>query len=416
MNKCDSIYINGLCIGCGLCAAICPINCIKMEVDNYDLKPHVDEKVCLNCGNCVKVCSSSDLKYINCFDIKNALGAEYGDILWAKSKDNKVLANSQSGGVVTTIVSKLLELGCYDDAFLVESDSMMLPRSTQKYDKKSNLSKTTGSCYLTILHENAARYILNNPQKKVIIVATGCVISSFRKLIELRKLCENNYFFIGLFCDKTMNYAVQKYFSMHKVNHDRKIKSIAYRCKQAGGWPGNLRLNYSNGEYEDLPISERGRIKEYFMPERCIYCLDKLNVNSDISVGDNYISHRADKDGISSVIVRTQIGKKIWSELSYLFEFGLDNENELIESQRLEDKRQNYINGVIKGVYIGGKNRALLRHKFYYCNIMRKIKIRDSKAENLYNIINKDIENCKIKLRIINFVLKPLRVIKRKIK
>ena len=48
---------NDFCIGCGVCAGICPSNALTIQ-DNDAGKPHpqLDESQCVNCGKCVKVC------------------------------------------------------------------------------------------------------------------------------------------------------------------------------------------------------------------------------------------------------------------------------------------------------------------------------------------------------------------------
>ncbi|NCN22376.1 4Fe-4S dicluster domain-containing protein [Candidatus Falkowbacteria bacterium] len=47
-----------ICISCGLCAKICPENCIEMKkVKSYDkLKPVTDYDYCKGCALCVKEC------------------------------------------------------------------------------------------------------------------------------------------------------------------------------------------------------------------------------------------------------------------------------------------------------------------------------------------------------------------------
>ncbi len=40
------------CIGCGACAASCPVSCIKKGESKYVIDP----KVCIGCGTCAGVC------------------------------------------------------------------------------------------------------------------------------------------------------------------------------------------------------------------------------------------------------------------------------------------------------------------------------------------------------------------------
>lgn len=61
-----------------------------------------------------------------------------------------------------------------------------------------------------------------------------------------------------------------------------------FKNKDSGGWPGNMKFYFSDGKCVFKNKSERVKIKDYFKPERCVYCVDKLNVFADISLGDNY--------------------------------------------------------------------------------------------------------------------------------
>ena len=46
------------CCGCGVCAAVCPKNAIKMIEDEYGfMYPHLDEVACIRCNRCDKACS-----------------------------------------------------------------------------------------------------------------------------------------------------------------------------------------------------------------------------------------------------------------------------------------------------------------------------------------------------------------------
>lgn len=80
---------------------------------------------------------------------------------------------------------------------------------------------------------------------------------------------------------------------------------MEYRDKLRYGWPGNIKLISGKGNVL-IPREERYRVVPYFKRERCIYCLDHLNVNSDIAFGDNYTQQHSDILGSNSIIVRTK--------------------------------------------------------------------------------------------------------------
>lgn len=45
-------HINEKCICCGLCATMCPVECISPGDEQYV----IDEKKCTHCGACADVC------------------------------------------------------------------------------------------------------------------------------------------------------------------------------------------------------------------------------------------------------------------------------------------------------------------------------------------------------------------------
>jgi len=53
---------NLVCIGCSLCAKLCPDNCIEMIKLNKQLKPRTDYDYCKGCGLCAKECPVKAIK------------------------------------------------------------------------------------------------------------------------------------------------------------------------------------------------------------------------------------------------------------------------------------------------------------------------------------------------------------------
>lgn len=51
-----------LCIGCGACAAICPVSAISFDKNG---KAVIDPNICIKCGACQAICPVSA---INIFD------------------------------------------------------------------------------------------------------------------------------------------------------------------------------------------------------------------------------------------------------------------------------------------------------------------------------------------------------------
>jgi len=62
------ILEGSLCISCGKCAKVCPVNAIEMIVVGTNEKgreikhPKVDSKICIACSNCILDCPKDALK------------------------------------------------------------------------------------------------------------------------------------------------------------------------------------------------------------------------------------------------------------------------------------------------------------------------------------------------------------------
>ena len=66
-NQCVEQTIRALdkysCTGCGVCHAVCPRQCIIMQIDKEGFKyPVIDYNICIKCGICTKHCPILQLK------------------------------------------------------------------------------------------------------------------------------------------------------------------------------------------------------------------------------------------------------------------------------------------------------------------------------------------------------------------
>lgn len=252
---------NGLCTACGICAGSCPKNCIKMEIKDGITTPVILEQDCIDCGICMEVCPGKS------FDYKKRLSGcddfwmgNFHNLLSAQIKDKQMLQQSTSGGVVTGLVKQLLEHDEYSCAFLVNTYVHNKVTTSERITKNDSFLNTPKSRYVTVSHEKAIRYILKNKEKKVILVGTGCFIHGVLNIIEKFHLDRNNYFLIGLFCDKTMTNNVYSYFEQHPAS-DKQLASINFRSKQAGNWPGGVRIFLEDGSYKDMSRIETNEYK-----------------------------------------------------------------------------------------------------------------------------------------------------------
>jgi len=346
MNTVENTVDNNLCISCGICKAVCPKNCINYEKRNGLNLPIVDKSSCVDCGRCYQVCPGKG------FDYTKFLPREMDSSFWSGScravyvagaRDQKRRKNAVSGGVVTELLHNLLKDGEYSSAFVIGTHEYLKEEvCTKRYTGEQSLEDTQKSRYLPVSQEEAVSYMLSHREEKVVLVGTSCFVQGILNVIDAYRLNRNHYFIIGLFCDKTMTLNVVSYFNNHAALKGRSMKKLFFRTKEAGGWPGNVQMESDEGEVIQLPNTERMKVKEYFQPERCLYCLDKLNMFADISVGDNYTKEHSDSEGSNSVIIRTDEGERIWNKYAEAFIFHSSSIENVKASQHLKKRQDNY--------------------------------------------------------------------------
>ena len=122
---------------------------------------------------------------------------------------------------------------------------------------------------------------------------------------------------------------------------NKHLSALHFKNKDSGGWPGNIKLFFEDGTYRFYVKSYRIEIKPYFKLERCLYCVDKLNLYADISLGDNYTGIDDSDLESNTVIIRTQRGKNVWNACLSALEVRNIEKKKIICSQLLSERMQN---------------------------------------------------------------------------
>lgn len=352
MNSVSVINDNNLCCSCGICKNVCPTKAIEYTRQNGMFVPSVNGD-CINCGKCLEICPSRLHKYDNESIDEAMLGCVLTSMN-AWSKNDALRFVSASSGVVSTIIKSMLDKDEYDCVFTLDTYNYADKIATKRYDKSTyaidNTEKQsfTKSRYLPVSHEYLIEYMLGNKESKIIIVAVSCAVRGIVNVINKYKLNRENYLIIGLFCDQVFNYNVYDYFSDHTFTERKMLSSLHFKNKESGGWPGDVKLLFSDGSFKYADIDERVKAKAFFMPERCMYCVDKLNVFADISVGDNYTDQNSTKLGSNSVIIRTELGKNAFETAKEFLEYEAVDINKIANAQYLEGRKKNYSFAQIK--------------------------------------------------------------------
>lgn len=306
-----------LCCGCGVCMGICPKDCISWNRENGLYVPRIDTELCVECGLCAAVCPGLGHPYEPAATAAETVIGTALACYNAWSRDPELRHVSASGGVVSTIIRELLAAEAYEGAFCLDSYDYRNQMKTRLYTAEEvaacwNQSNAPKSRYLPVSHENAVAYMTGHRDARLIFVGTSCAIRGLQAVVEKLKLNRDNYLLIGLFCDKVFNYNVLSYWQ-NRYCGGNTLTALHFKNKESGGWPGDMKFFPDGQNPFYVSLNDRAKAKAYFMPERCLYCVDKLNACSDISLGDNYTGKDESKLGSNSVIIRTQSGAEAWA-------------------------------------------------------------------------------------------------------
>ena len=343
----------GLCCSCGVCKGVCPKNCIEFRREDGLFLPVIDQAACVGCGLCAVVCPGLGHPYEPKETAEDTITGDFLECVNAWSRDEKIRHVSASGGVISTLIPELLRQGRYDGAFCLDSYDYRSQLKTRLYtpDEADYWadSKAPKSRYLPVSQEETVRYIRKHPDTRLIIVGTSCALRGI--VAAIRKLSRNreNYLLIGLFCDKVFNYNVLSWFS-DSFCPGKELEQLHFKNKESGGWPGDMKFYPEKGESFYVPLHKRARMKGYFMPKRCLYCVDKLNVVADISLGDNYTETASSPLGSNSVMLRTRRGQDAWEAAADLLETVPVGIVEIQKAQGLSARLQNLYYGDLTGL------------------------------------------------------------------
>ena len=312
------IFDSKICSGCGLCAAICPVNCLHI----YNGFGKIDEDKCIRCGLCYFVCPRTYLpmKILNMTQENTSEIKEYqnvGPFLEAYSARTKVKEISeicQDGGISSTCLHYLFDKNKIDLAIGAGmSNTLWRPEPILLKNKKEILL-TAGTKYvnnpnLQILNENELQ------NKKIAVVGVPCQMQAILKSkiydIGFPSLLNINYR-IGIFCMESYSYE-----SLLKICENLSID--IKNAKKMDINKGKFFVYTKKGEEFSVPIKEISHLAR----EDCEICYDLTSESADISVGSI-----GSPSGWNTVLIRTENGKKLYDELI---------KNNLIESKPITE-------------------------------------------------------------------------------
>jgi coenzyme F420 hydrogenase subunit beta len=308
-----------LCVGCGLCASICPENKIKLvDIINDGIRPIMADEGCGPYCECLRACPGYEIIH-SPFAQNPKLSAEmqqgWGPALelWeGYSTDSEIRFNGSSAGLATALALYCLEKEGMYGVLHIEGDPEQPWRNkTVLSQDRAALLKRTGSRYAPASPCDSLDQIEAAPTPCVFI-GKPCDVAGLRKAQALRpQLDEKVGVAIGIFCAGTPS-TQGTLDLLRRLNvAPGEVEEVRYRGQ---GWPGMYTARIKGEECPSHKMSYRdswGFLQKY-RPYRCHLCPDGTSEFADLSCGDPwYREIEEDEPGYSLVVVRTERGREI---------------------------------------------------------------------------------------------------------
>lgn len=330
-NILSEIVDPGICIGCGICAAVCPAKTLHVSPNAIGAyEPRGGEACLAACDSCLRVCPQSD-----CVAARDALARElfplttgicaeptighFRSAVLGHVADEARRLHGASGGIASWLLAELIRNNIVDAVISVgpaqECRMLFAYRISENPDDVLGCSKTA---YYPVEMSAVLERILREPRRRYAVIGVPCFINGLRLAgLVNRRLKNRIVFHAGLTCghQKTKGYA-DYVVSMLGLD-PRSVRSVCFRGKDPAKSADEHMVFIASSEQETRKIywcdgvSAIWRTGQFGMPG-CRYCDDLFGELADVSFMDAWMPEcTKDGRGTSIVVTRSEIAESI---------------------------------------------------------------------------------------------------------
>jgi coenzyme F420-reducing hydrogenase beta subunit len=368
MNVIDLIVKHDFCIGCGVCAGLCPSNNLYMDwSDKGELIPKSNDSCKDKCSLCLDVCPFNN-HTINQDDVADSLYGNIPNINYNEytgyylncyvgfHKDEEKRLKSASGGLATLFLSSLLEENIVDKVIAVGNfgnddrmfDFGILSNSEEVYS-------CAGSAYYPVEISRVLKKIIREKEELTYaIIALPCLVYALRlAMAKIPKLKRKIKIIASLTCGQLQNRYCTELLALESGIKVDELSKMDFRRKSENNLASNFLQVAINKNGEEGNPQHNQELPyflwhyHFFKQNACNYCDDVFGELSDICFMDAWLPEFiAEYRGTSLTIVRTPPVQRL---LKYSDEINLTD----INIQRVIKSQNNVIKR--KKVYLKGK-------------------------------------------------------------
>jgi len=308
------------CCGCTACVNICPEHAITMEPDEEGfLYPQVNTDLCIKCGICKNVCPLQN-------EYETPDNFSEPKVYAVKHKSDSVCNASSSGGMFTALSDEILSCGgvIYGVGF---DDNMVVCH--QRAENESQRNKFRGSKYVQSEMRQTFLEVKEDLElgNKVLFTGTPCQVAGLKNYLNQSGVDSTNLVTCDIVCYGTPSPLMfTEYIKFCEAKCGKKIINHVFRSK-IKGWHVHKEINIFSDGQEDYKSFLSQLYKKIFFTNMvlrpsCYNCkFTRLRRPSDITIGDFWGLDKVmpefnDNKGVSLVLINTAKGKRIFNKNS----------------------------------------------------------------------------------------------------
>ncbi len=308
----SEVVDNGLCIGCGLCAAQAENLQMKMNCRGED-KP-VGHVTATEEQQLLSLCPGAVVSaHIEAESEVDDIWGAYHTLVMSWSAEPDIRYKASTGGVLTAMGRHVLDSGIAAFVLQVGADPDDPLRSTWFMSETADqVLARAGSRYGPVRLLEGVDAALQR-EEPFLFIGKPCDCSVMRRLMATDRRAEHNCMgIITMVCGgasrltKTTN-------TIDALGINREdIETFRYR---GYGTPGPHRVIKKDGSYQDIDYNTMwGRDqKGWQIQDRCKICADPIGESADIAAADTWIDGKPleNDEGFNGLLLRTKRGQKL---------------------------------------------------------------------------------------------------------
>lgn len=322
---------NNLCVGCGVCAGICPQDNLTMQWNSYGEYNPVKLQECDHeCGLCMNVCPSLTMEKSNEDVIARELYGGIPEIKHCREtgyyltcgvggvRDPERRAACASGGLASWFLEQLLTEHIVDEVICVKHSSCGT-KLFEYFVAKSveDVRDSRGSAYYPTELSEMIVYMLKH-DKKYGVIGLPCNIKAIRLAQKRSKILQKRIVIIaGLTCGR-MKSSLFTDYTAYLSGLKGKPVYVQYKNTDLSRPPNSHRYKFYNSKREKTQISEKiGSIifsSGIFGLTACRFCDDMFAECADITFMDAWLPEytKTEPRGTSIFVSRSELCSELF--------------------------------------------------------------------------------------------------------